>query len=238
MAHPGFLLAEDAALKLRLSQIAVVDDRNAERVCDVFFRYPHDVTEKAYPFIVIDLLDINHATNRQNSETTYYYAANTTGMTDDQVKQYQSFNYYPSTIGPEGMSALAGDGFLTTESFVPVDLMYQVSTYCRSQDHDRQLTAKILRRVLPFRRGFIDIPEDGTIRRLDLLDWNSSNVLDQEAAYQKRIFRKVYTLRMNAEIPASDLFAGRRVLDVNSTINVEPQPDFSVNNNYDLTEAF
>lgn len=239
MPHPGFLTAEDAALKRRLSQISVVDDRNAVRVCDVFFRYPHDVTEKVYPFITIDLVDITHAKDKQHSETTYYYASDISGMTPAQVKQYQEFNYYPSNIGPSGMAALAeSGGFLTTESFVPVNLMYQITTWSRSQDHDRQLTAKIMRRVLPFRRGFIEIPEDGTIRRLDMVDWANQNILDQEAAYTKRIFRKVYTVVMNAEIPASDLLGIKRALSVSGTLNVEHPIDFSVNNNYDLTEAF
>lgn len=239
MPHPGFLTAEDAALKSRLSQISVTDDRNATRVCDVFFRYPHDVTEKAYPFITIDLVDISHATYRQHSETMYYYAHDVAGMSPSQIANYQEFNYYPSNVGPDGMAALSEDGgFLTTESFVPVDLMYQITTWCRSQDHDRQLTAKIMRRVLPFRRGFIEIPEDGTIRRLDFMDWSNQNILDQEAAYTKRIFRKVYTVRMNAEIPASDLVGTSRALSINGTLNVEHQNDFAVNNNYDLTEAF
>jgi hypothetical protein len=239
MPHPGFLLAEDAALKARLSQIAVVDDRNAERLVDVFFRYPEDATEKTYPFITIDLLDIEHNTDVQVSETKYYYASDTTGMSPDQIARYSEFNYYPSTLGPAAMDALVEPGrFLSTESFVPVNLLYQVTTYSRSQNHDRQITATMLRRVTPFRRGFIEIPEDGTIRRLDLLNWNPTNVLDQEAAYTKRIFRKVYTLRMNAEIPASDLLGISRVLEVHGTLNLENQNPLSVNTNPDLVEDF
>jgi hypothetical protein len=239
MPHPGFLLAEDAALKRRLSQIAVVDDRNQERLVDVFFRYPENATEKSYPFITIDLLDIEHNTEVQTSETNYYYASDVTGMSPDQIARYQEFNYYPSTLGPAQMEALAEDGrFLSTESFVPVNLLYQVTTYTRSQSHDRQITATMLRRVTPFRRGFIEVPEDGTMRRLDLLNWNPTNVLDQEAAYTKRIFRKVYTLRMNAEIPASDLVGINRVLTVEGTLNVENQNALSVNNTPVLVEEF
>ena len=239
-SYPGFLRAEDAALKKRISHIAVTDDRNVERVCGVFFRYPHDVTEKAYPFLTIDLLSINHATDRQTSETTYSYTADTSGMTPAQIQANSNdLTYYPSTLNKAGMDALSTAGtYLQTEAFVPVDLMYQVTSYCRSQDHDRQLTATLLRRVFPFRRGFIEIPEDGTMRRLDLMSWSTSNILDQESAYTKRIFRKVYTLRMNAEIPASDLMTTKRALTVNRTINVKNHSLPTANNNYDLTEAF
>lgn len=71
-----------------------------------------------------------------------------------------------------------------------------------------------------------------------MVDWANQNILDQEAAYTKRIFRKVYTVVMNAEIPASDLLGIKRALSVSGTLNVEHPIDFSVNNNYDLTEAF
>lgn len=240
MPHPGFLLAEDAAVKRRLSQIAVVDDRNPERLVDVFFRYPEDDTEKHYPFLTIDLIDIMHATDRQESERKYYLAGSASGMTPDQTAQYTDrFTYYPSTLTLDALEALQDgeDGFLTTESFVPVNLLYQITSYARSQSHDRQITATMLRRVTPFRRGFIEIPEDGTIRRFDLLNWTPSNVLDQEAGYKKRIFRKVYTLMMNAEIPASDLFGTKKALTVEGTLNLIHQQS-AVNDNYDLVEEF
>jgi len=95
-----------------------------------------------------------------------------------------------------------------------------------------------LRRVFRFRRGFIEIPEDGTMRRLDLMSWSTSNILDQESAYTKRIFRKVYTLQMTAEIPASDLTSTTRATSIHSTINVENHSLPTANNHYDLTEAF
>lgn len=237
--HPGFLTAEDAAVKRRLSQLSVTDDRNTVRTADVFYRYPDDVKEKEYPFITIDLIDIQHAADMQISETEYYFTTDTAGMTPDQITEYSKFNYYPSSIGQAGMEALAASaGFIVTESFVPVYLYYQISTYARSQDHDRQLTALMLRRVTPFRRGFIEVPEDGTMRRFDLLNWNTYNVLDQEAGYKKRIFRKIYTMRMTAEIPASDLSGVGRALSIHGTLNLENESPIAVNNNYPLTEAF
>lgn len=244
IAHPSFLEAEDAAVKRRVSQVSVSDDRAGQRVCDVFYRYPHDVKEKAYPFIVIDRLDIYHDTEVQHSETQYYFTTDTAGMTPDQTKFFSEMDYYPGddTLGylnHDGMvAAAAGGGFLTTESFVPVRIIYQITTYSRSQDHNSQLIAKMLRRVTPFRRGFIEIPEDGTMRRFDLLNWRTLDVLDQEAGYEKRIFKTAYTLSMNAEIAASDLYGTKKVTTVHGTLNVEHTSPVSVNNNYDLTEGF
>lgn len=211
MTHPGFLLAEDAAIKARFSNISVSDDKNPQRVAKVFFRYPEGETEKEYPFITIEHVGLSHNRSLQHSEQSYYYANGISGASLSPVY----IDYFPSELNSAGMAAeLGGNDYLRTDSFVPVTLIYQISTYARSALHDRQLTSKILRRVAPFRRGFIEVPEDGTIRRFDLISWVNSDLLDGEAGYRKRIFRKVYTLHMSAEIPASDLVQVKQVTSV------------------------
>jgi hypothetical protein len=215
VTHPGFLLAEDAAIKARFSNISVSDDKNPQRVAKVFFRYPEGETEKEYPFITIEHVGLSHNRSLQHSEQSYYYASGISGASLSPVY----LDYFPSELDAAGMAAeLGGNDYLRTDSFVPVTLIYQISTYARSALHDRQLTSKILRRVAPFRRGFIEVPEDGTIRRFDLISWVNSDLLDGEAGYRKRIFRKVYTLHMSAEIPASDLVQVKQVTSVVATI--------------------
>lgn len=211
MTHPGFLLAEDAAIKARFSNIAVSDDRDPERIAKVFFRYPEGEKEKEYPFITIEHLGLTHNRSLQHSEQIYYYSNAVTGASLSPAY----IDYFPSELNAAGMAAeAAGYDYLRTESFVPVTLIYQVATYARSALHDRQLTSKILRRVAPFRRGFIEIPEDGTMRRFDLISWANSDLLDGEAGYRKRIFRKVYTLHMSAELASSDLVQVKQVTSV------------------------
>jgi hypothetical protein len=198
--NPGFLLAEDAAVKKRFSTIRVTDNRNTSRPVKVFFRYPESETEKEYPFITVENIGLNHATNLQHSEQYYYFDTSVESTNLD----VNTFNYFPSETDRSGLlEELGTSEYLSVESFVPVDLTYQIATYARSALHDRQLTSQLLRYVIPFRRGFIDVPEDGTIRRFDLLSWSNADHLDQEAGYRKRIFRKIYTLRMTAEIPTT-----------------------------------
>lgn len=223
MPNPGFLFAEDAALKERLAAVAVSDNRNSERVAQVFYGYPDPEIEKVYPFFTIDLLDVNFAAERQHSERQWYYT-NDQALTPAQQEIYTSIDYYPSEKNAADMATEAGvDGFLAMDQFVAVDLLYQVTTYARNPMHDRQLHGLLLRRVFPWRRGFIEVPEDGTIRRCDLLDWRSANFIDQDAGHKKRTFRKVYTVRINAEIPQSDLLAVKKVLSVNGTLKENDQ---------------
>jgi hypothetical protein len=215
----GFLLAEDAAVKNRFSAITVSDDRNGERPVNVFFRYPEGETEKMYPFITVEMIDLVHDTTRQQSEHYYYYSKSAPASS---VGNF--IDYYPSTYDAQDLFDLnPGVDFFRIDSMVPVTLVYQISTFTRSALHDRQLTSKILRRVMPFRRGFIEIPEDGTIRRFDLAGWATADLLDQEAGFKKRIFRKVFTVQMTAEIPTSDINLVKRVEEVVGVIKNKDQ---------------
>lgn len=214
MPNKGFLLAEDAAVKARFSGITVTDDREALRTVKVFFRYPEGEVEKEYPFITIEMISMNHDTRRQLSETYYYYSNNASASLNPSY-----IDYYPSELTAAELAAEAGAGMLRFESPVPMILTYQVTTYTRSALHDRQLTSKILKHVVPFRRGFIDIPEDGTIRRFDLLSWSSSDLLDREAGYRKRIFRKVFTIQMTSELPTSSITPVGTVAEVVGSVD-------------------
>jgi hypothetical protein len=208
----GFILAEDEAIKARFSNFHVSDDRNQLRPVKVFFRYPESETERDYPFITIELIDILHATDRQHSETILYSG-------DYYQESPAYFDYWPSESA--SVTGSSSTSYTRAEEFIPIDLLYQVSIYCRSALHDRQLTSRILSHVTPFRFNSIAIPADGTTRRFDLLDWTNADLLDMESGYRKRIFRKVLTLKMSSEMTGLDLASltsVQPVTSINSTL--------------------
>lgn len=212
MPKSGFLLAEDEAIKGRFSGLTVSDDRNGSRPVQVFFRYPESETERHYPFITLELIDVVYARNRQHSVVDQYAYKEGDDWAEDNPS---TVTYYPS----QGtITVPTGVDYLKTTEYVPVDLLYQVSTYCRSALHDRQLTANILYNVAPLRYNSIYIPADNTHRRLDMLDWTTADLLDPEAGYRKRIFRKIYTLQMTAEIPTSDFEGVKQVTQIDTTL--------------------
>lgn len=216
MPNPGFTIAEDAALKNRLQTLYVSDDRQQQRPVQVFFRYPEAETEKLYPFITIDLLDIAHARYRQESSVDRYFSNDNR---TDYSNSADYIDYIPSEYDATGIASVAGNsGYVQLNDYVPMDLTYQITTYCRSQRHDRQLTAALMRYIFPLRYSFIEIPEDGTLRRCDLLDWRQADLLDQESGYKKRIFRKVLTVQINSEIPQNDIGSVPIVESVEGTL--------------------
>lgn len=204
MSRVGFLLAEDEALKKLFQGLTVTDDRDNERAVEVFFRYPEGETERSYPFITLEHIDIIHARNRQHSESDIFFRTGAGASPAIPVGSANRMDYWPSVSSnfnfKTGKDSYA---YLEANEHVPVDLLYQISTFTRTALHDRQLSAKILTEIFPWRKGFIDISADNTIRRLDLLDWTTADLLDPEAGYRKRIFRKVYTVQITAEIPSS-----------------------------------
>jgi len=222
MTRTGFLLAEDEAIKKRLTGLTVTDDRNNTRPVQVFFRYPDAETEREYPFVTIEMLDIVHAKNRQHSELPIYYY-NTAGGASAPTgasSMPNAMNYWPSNSPDFGYLDDKNDfQVLVSNEFVPVDLLYQVSTFTRSALHDRQLSANLLTKVFPFRRGSIHIDADNTDRRLELLDWSTADLLDPEAGYRKRIFRKVYTLQMSAELPSTDIYGTQQTTEIVANID-------------------
>ena len=221
MARAGFLLAEDEAIKKRLTGLTVTDDRDASRDVQVFFRYPEGETERHYPFITIEMIDLIHARNRQHSELelNYYNTAGGASAPANWQKAPNALTYWPSESS--NFSQFANKNsfpILSTNEFVPIDLVYQISTYTRTALHDRQLSSLMLRKVFPFRRGSIHVDADNTDRRLELLDWTTADLLDAEAGYRKRIFRKIYTLQMGAELPSTDVYGTKQVSKVIANI--------------------
>lgn len=215
MSRTGLLLAEDEALKMLFAGMTVPDDRNNARPVEVFFRYPEGETERSYPFITLEHIDIIHARNRQHSESDIYYRTGAGTAPAIPATSTNRMDYWPSVSTNFNFKTNKNSyAYLRANEHVPVDLLYQISTFARAALHDRYLTAKMLTEIFPWRKGFIDIGADGTIRRLDLLDWTTADLLDPEAGYRKRIFRKVYTVQMTAEIPSSAIVGDQAVATV------------------------
>jgi hypothetical protein len=166
-----FILNEDKALKEALTGITVSDAGNPARPVGVWFGQPDvEIRHQAYPYITIDLINMNVAQEREFR------------------------GYIPLAYNPEGIDA---DENYMTDAPIPVNLDYQITTYARQPRHDRQIMFELSKPTrLPLRFGGLEIPEDGTIRRLDMLGFTKRDTTEQD----KRLFRNVYTVRISSEL--------------------------------------
>jgi len=188
-----FIINEDKALKTLLKGITVSDAKNPSRPVGVWFGQPDvEIREQSYPYITIDLVDIMEERDRNNRGITQL----------------------PYT--PEGMNSSTK---YKTELPIPVAIDYQVTSYARQPLHDRGIIAALLTNILPFRFGTLEIPEDKTIRRLELLGYTKRDITEQG----KRLYVNVFTIRVSSEILPSTLVANApTITTVNKTFTSYP----------------
>jgi hypothetical protein len=188
-----WLFNEDAALKVKLQGLTVTDANAPNgRPVPVRFRLPE--TEPAnltYPIIVI-----SHA-----------------GWTPASDREHRGFTQLP--YAPEGLPTwwndsggtnLASDTFAPADSPyrtyfpIPYNLDYQISVYCRFvREHMLPLNIALAGydKLHP-RFGFLDVPQDGTKRTLQLLGGPAPTEAYDENS--KRIFRLDYLVRVFSEL--------------------------------------
>lgn len=177
-----FILNEDKALKAALSGITVSDSGNPARPVGVWFGQPDtEIRFQAYPYITIDLIGMYIAQEREHR------------------------GYVPLSYVPEGANPTTK---YMIDMPIPVNLDYQITTYARQPRHDRQLMYELTKPTrLPIRFGGLQIPEDGTMRRLDMLGFTKRDTTEQD----KRLFRNVYTVRISSELLPEQFYQAYQV---------------------------
>lgn len=194
-----FIINEDEAIKSMLKGMTVGDQNNPERPVKVYFGLPESEERRVdYPFVTIDLIDIEEEPDRAHR---------------GRIK--------PQYL-PEGYEAPpAGHGDYRTEFPIPVSLLYQITSHTRSAWHDRQLSAELLGNRLPLRFGSLHVKADDTSRRLDLIEWQRHDGLDRN---DKRVFRKAYTVAVSAELFPEALVSAQQVATVGITTFHQLEP--------------
>ena len=192
LTHRGFLLAEDEALRAHVSGLVVPDvrpDKTEDIKVGVWFRYPEGERQIKYPFVTLDLLSVEPRFDLFTSE----YVVDPKGI------------YWPSTYpGPIPPSPDGLEWFI--RPFLPMQLVYQVAVHSRSSLHDRYLMSVFATDVVPPRPWWIPCDADMTMRRCDRLSMQSADLVETTESGTKRIFRKVYTISLQAEIPQQPLY--------------------------------
>ena len=186
--HRGFLLAEDEALKSYLTGIEVPGrdpDSPPEKV-GVWFRWPQSERQIKYPFITIDALTAEPAYELFHSN----HMEPTAGLYRPSVSPH-----LPSP--PDGW----GRQDYAILNYLPFRLVYQVSVFSRFNLQDRYLRSIFATDVFPQRPFWIGCDADETWRRTELIGYANTDQPETSESGTKRIFRKVYTVQMLAEVP-------------------------------------
>jgi len=152
-----FLLSEDKALRDSLLGMVVhdqkADGQDVDRSVRVYFGQPdQELTPQLYPYVTIDMIDIQRDPTREmRGKTSSSYLA-------------------PANL-PEDQS-------FEVDIPIPVNIDYQVTVFSRHPRHDRELLTQINFQKLPQRFGMLQL-DDGTVRRLDVMGISKRDATEQ-----------------------------------------------------------
>ena len=153
-----WLYSEDAALKMKLEGLVVFDENAPAggRPVPVRFRLPQDeLADLSYPIIVIE-----HAGWYPDPEREH--------------RGYVQLPYAPEGSTPwysgPGNAAVANSPYYA-QFPMPYRFNYQITLYSRFMSvHTRPLVAQLLTEpYLPAKFGYLEVPQDGTVRSMFLL---------------------------------------------------------------------
>lgn len=199
-----FLLSEDKALRDLLKGMTVTDQKSdatgsATRSVGVFFGQPdQEIRQQSYPYITIDMIDISEDIMRaMRGIVKPNYLPDPDHTSDGVVYDPDNQNWYIHWP-------------------IPVNIDYQITTYCRQPRHDRELLAQIMYNKIPLRFAVLEVDNNdaqGTLRRLDVLDISKRDVTEQG----KRLFVNSFTVRVSSEISPEVYKTVYKALEVDVT---------------------
>lgn len=182
-----WLINEDRAVKAKLQGLTVTDVNAPAggRPVPVRYRVPEsELAKQTFPLIVIEHAGLEKADEREHRGPVYLPYA------------------------PEGSPSWWQNGdasYDVTQSPyivdfpIPYDIRYRVLVFTRLSEHDIALASAMAQfDRIPARFGFVTIPEDGTVRRMDLL--GGPELVDTRDEDGKRLFRREYLISVSSEM--------------------------------------
>lgn len=173
----GFLLDEDRALRDLMKGIVVTDNENATRNVEAWFGHPdQELREQKYPYITVDLIDIQEGLDRVHRGDLWL---------DNDPPEWWG---YPEL--PEGEK-------WRTEMPTPVDLYYQIGTWARNPRHDREIIRSLIMGGRTSLRAGVLQTSDKMYRRVDFMGFAKR---DREES-GKRLLNNIIRVRVSSEVP-------------------------------------
>ena len=212
---------EQRALKKKLSGITVTASNYPQgMVVPVHLGLNPDfeLRNASYPGIYITYANVSRAPEREVRGGTNLQYAPPGKPTDVQVPA--DFEDKDSTAkvdwGEDGFDRLTSP-YTIEDHPVPYNLDYNVTVLTRNHEQMFHLIHALqgIDRI-PARFGGLEVPEDGTIRTLELLGGPETGTIRDEDG--KRIVQTLYSVRVAAELDLYEVQQVQRVTSVNFTV--------------------
>lgn len=193
-AYRGLRFEEEYALEQMLSGLTVPNAKNQAIPVNVFWKDPaRELHQMRYPAIMLEFLDIIPRRNEEHR-----------GLVQFAMEPYTG-NYLSTDHSAH----------VTGEFPLPVLLYYQATVFSRVQQHDVIINDWMATTFVPSRYGQLNCPS-GTCRRLDFESMVNRDTIDGES---KRVFAKLWTFSVSAEIVPSQWPAAIEVTEFDITVS-------------------
>lgn len=149
-----------------------------------------------------------------------------TGITFDPERAAAGWFQLPYV--PEGFGDWATETDVTTSPYfaftpIPYNVNYQIDVLARNNKHATFLTSILSGQdFLHARYGYLDVPEDKTVRRMDLMSGpERQSFKDQDG---KRLFHSTYSVRVSTELLPKEVESYVPITTVVKNIILQPLP--------------
>ena len=161
-----------------------------------YFRYPDELTERVYPFITIEFMTLQFASDRAASATMV--------KTEGWASEAKTFAEYAEVHGITGWTGRVGSAEAVW--WHPYNMLFQISAHSRDPIDAITIDGTLIgTHYIPDRWGYLDIPEDGSCRWLDRLEMRTANYIEgNPQGMNQTVFRTIYTVSVNAHVPPDD----------------------------------
>ena len=176
-ASEGWLLDEDRAVRDLMKNMCVSDHENPKRRVEAWFGHPdQELREQKYPYITVDLLQIQEGIDRV----------------------HRGYYWFNDPVWWWKMPPLPSENhYYLTEMPTPIDLDYQISTWARNPRHDRQILQQLITGGRTQVRGGLLHTADKRIRRLDYLGHVKRDLVESG----KRLHTNHFRIRVSSQVP-------------------------------------
>lgn len=219
-----FLLNESGAIKKKLETLTVHASSYPEgKVVPAHFVEPHyELSDADYPGIYISYGPVTRATDREHRGPILlpYAPEGFPGdvLVPSDMQDKDSTSTEPWLKDETSAGDPQASPYYVSDSPVPYNIQFDVAVLTRNYSQTMELIAQLAQiDYLPERFGFLEVPEDGTIRTLELTGGPEvSTPADRDG---KRVIQTLYSVRVASELSLYDIKQVQRVqeLDIDFT---------------------
>lgn len=200
-----WVMNEDAAIKAKFENLTVTDTNapSGGRPVPVRFRLPEvELANVEFPFVLLQFLGMHKDDEREHrGATSLQYIPEEAQDIDwvTRVSPLTTVPWDPYDLTVSNQDVIAKSPVKVEDFPIPYAIDYQVTVYCRTQQHVVQLISALAKRDrIPARFGYVVVPQDQTVRSLFLT--GGPDLDERRDQDDKRLFLISYTVRVLTEL--------------------------------------